>query len=215
MCFSKELSIKSFIFGLISGLLLIFFGNDKSKNTNKAIGIFFIFVSFMQLIEYFIWEDIDCKNGLNKFSFGLGPMLNHLQPIIFFLLCSVFIESSNLFPQEFIIFLIIIYVIYIINKYYDYIINNPNKCVYTNKEGHLDWPWKYNFNYIYFILIELIIFSNYYKNKNLMISFLISYLLLFLSNHKFNKNSGELWCFMVTGIPLINLFLQKILNIDN
>ena len=57
--------------------------------------------------------------------------------------------------------------------------------------------------------------ANFYTNTNLIVSFGISYLLLLVSIFKFNKNIGEFWCLMVTGVPLINLFLQNILKINN
>jgi len=61
MCYSKQLSIKSFLFGIFCGLSLIIFGNKESSETNKVIGLFFIFTSFMQLIDYILWKDINCK----------------------------------------------------------------------------------------------------------------------------------------------------------
>lgn len=215
MCYTKEISIQSFFFGLLCGLSLIKFGNKESSKTNKVIGLFYIFVSFMQLIEYFLWKDINCKTGLNKIGFTLGPIFNHLQPIILFILCMIFIKSSNIIPKTFFIFLIILYLIYIIKKYIDYILNNSDQCVQPNETGHLEWIWKYNFNYIFYFLINLLVLINYYKNKNITITLIISYILLFISINKFNKNIGELWCFMVTGIPLIHLFLQKVLKINN
>ena len=48
-----------------------------------------------------------------------------------------------------------------------------------------------------------------------MISFGISYLLLIVSIFNFNQNVGEFWCLMVTGVPLINLFMENVLNINN
>lgn len=215
MCFSKQLSIKSFLFGLFCGLSLIIFGNKESSKTNKAIGLFFIFVSFMQLIEYFIWKDINIETGFNRLGFILGPIFNHLQPIILFILCTIFIKSSNLIPKKIMIFFIILYFIYIVKKYYDYILDNPNQFIQTNETGHLDWPWKYNFNYTFYFIINLIIIINFYKNKNVFAILIFVNILLFISNNKFKKNIGELWCFMVIGSPLVALFLQKILKINN
>ena len=42
-----------------------------------------------------------------------------------------------------------------------------------------------------------------------------SYLLLFISILEFKQNIGELWCLMVTGVPFVNLFIQKVFNINN
>ena len=215
MCFSKELSMKSFIFGLLSSLLLIIFGNKESENTNIVIGLFFIFVSLMQLIEYLIWKDLNCNKGLNNISFILGPILNHIQPIVLFVLCNIYIKSNNIIPIKLIYLLIIIYLIYVIDKFYNYIKDNKNKCIQINNSGHLDWTWKYNFNYIFYFIIEIIILINYTNNFNINISFILGYILLFISIFKFNKNIGELWCFMVSGIPLINLIVQKSFNINN
>jgi hypothetical protein len=169
----------------------------------------------MQLIDYLLWKDINCKTGLNKLGFLLGPIFNHLQPIILFILCNKFLKSSNVIPNNFFIFIIILYLIYIVKKYYDYILDNPKQCIQTNDTGHLNWSWKNNFNYIYYLFIILLILINYYKNKNLTITLLFVHLLLIISINKFNKNIGELWCFMAVSCPLVALFLQKILNINN
>lgn len=215
MCYSKQLSIKSFLFGIICCLSLIIFGNKESSETNKVIGLFFIFTSFMQLIDYILWKDINCKTGLNKLGFIIGPIFNHLQPIVLFILCTIFLKSSNIIPMEIFIFIVILYLIYVIKKYYQYILDNPIQCVQTNETGHLNWIWKNNFNYIFYFLIYFLVFINYYKNKNLTILLLFVHLLLIISINKFNKNIGELWCFMSTGTPLLALFLQKILNVNN
>ncbi len=53
MCYSKNLSLTSFLFGIISSILLIKYGNIESKNTNLAIGSFFIFVSFNAIYRIF------------------------------------------------------------------------------------------------------------------------------------------------------------------
>ena len=69
MCYSKDLSLASLSFGIIASLSLIYFGNNQSSSTNKSIGYFFLFVTLMQLVEYFLWIDIDCSNGFNKLDF--------------------------------------------------------------------------------------------------------------------------------------------------
>ena len=72
MCYSRDLSLSSLLFGIFSSFTLIYLGNKESSSTNKAIGYYFLFVSFMQLVEYFIWIDIDCDNGFNKAGALLG-----------------------------------------------------------------------------------------------------------------------------------------------
>jgi hypothetical protein len=89
MCFSKALSMKSFIFGMVGSIMLMLFGNMKYKQSNYVIGLMFIFVSFMQLIEYMIWSDMECNKGLNIFASYIGPLFNHLQPVLLFILIQV------------------------------------------------------------------------------------------------------------------------------
>jgi hypothetical protein len=215
MCYSKKLSLTSLLFGIFSSILLIIFGNKISRNTNYAIGIYFIYVSLMQFIEYLMWSDIKCENNLNKIASLLGPLLNHFQPIIILLLQYLFIKSNKIIPVNLLIIINIIYILYIIYKYYIYISNKNNLCTKVNSDNHLDWNWKYDFNYNYYFIIYFINIINFYNNKNIIITIIFGYLLLFISINNFNKNVGEFWCLMVTCVPLINLFAQKVFNINN
>ena len=92
MCYTKELSMSSFIFGIITSILLIKYGDEKYKSENKAIGIFFIYISFAQLIEYLIWSDLECKTGSNKFASQVGPLLINLQPVVFYSIFSYYVQ---------------------------------------------------------------------------------------------------------------------------
>jgi hypothetical protein len=215
MCYSKNLSLTSFLFGIISSILLIKYGNIESKNTNLAIASFFIFVSLMQFIEYLMWSDIKCENGLNKMASVFGPLLNQLQPIMIVIVSLVFLKSTNVISNNFLIFSNLTYLIYVIYKYLNFIENPNNLCTQTNLDGHLSWKWISNFNYNYYHLIVFINLINYYNNKNFIGAKIITYIMFLISYYKFNNNIGEFWCLMVTGIPLFNLGFQKILNLNN
>jgi hypothetical protein len=215
MCYSKELSLMSLKFGILASVTLLYFGNKESIPTNKTISYFYLFVSLMQLVEYFLWIDINCKNGYNKLGAIIGPILNHLQPVVMLLLSSRYLVSTKVIENNILLFLNIIYLIYVYNKYIKYLSNKDNLCVKTNECNHLDWTWKKDFNYIYYFIISFVNIINYYNNINLMISFSLSYLLLLISMFKFQKNIGEFWCLMVTGIPFINIIIQKLFNSNN
>lgn len=172
-----------------------------------------MFVSFMQLIEYYIWTDLKCKTGYNKFSAYIGPIFNHLQPVILLLLANKYIQSNNLINNNVIITLNLIYIIYLLHKYIKYVNNQDNLCIKLNDENHINWSWKNDFNYNIFFIIELINLVNYSNNSNLLISISFSYLLLYISINKYKKNIGEFWCLMVTGVPFVNLFIQNMFNI--
>lgn len=223
MCYSKELSLTSLMFGVFASLVLIYYGSKENSATNKTIGIFFLFVSLMQLVEYFLWIDIECKTGYNQLGATIGPLLNHLQPVVLLAVASHYLESTNVIQNSVLIPLNIIYLIYVYRKYIKYVSNKDNLCVKTNQcngetktcDEHLDWTWKKDFNYIFYFIINFINIANFYNNTNLVVSFGLSYLLLLVSIFKFQKNIGEFWCLMVTGIPLVNVFMQHALNINN
>jgi hypothetical protein len=215
MCYSEELSLTSLSFGLFASLMLLGFGNKESEKSNKAIGYFFMFVTLMQLVEYFLWIDQDCVIGYNYVGSAIGPILNNLQPVVMLLFATKFMESADVIPENRLIFANGLYLMYIIYKYIEYASKPSNLCVETNDDNHLDWTWKANFDYIFYFIISFINAVNFYKNTNFVIAMIIGYLFLVISIFKFDKNIGEFWCLMVTGVPLISLFLQKTLYIDN
>ena len=64
-------------------------------NDYKVIGLIFIFFSLMQGIEYLLWSHQECDE-YNKMISTLGMVLNHLQPIVLFILLYIYITKNNL-----------------------------------------------------------------------------------------------------------------------
>ena len=208
MCFTRELSLKSFIVGIGSSLALIFFGNNKFKNVNLFIGLFFLFVSAMQLIDFMIWSDLKCKNKLNKIASIVGPLLNHLQPVVFVVLASYFVRANPIVPNKILIVANLLYCVYVADRYKNYL-QKEDMCTHTNDENHLDWKWKYNFNYILcFYSVSLLNYANFVHDINILIVLVFSYLLLILPNLIWVNNVGEVWCLLVTCAPLVPLLFQ-------
>ena len=58
MCYNKDVSIYTYIIGLVSSYLLL----TNEKKSLKIIGCFFIVVIQMQLVEYFLWNNIKCNS---------------------------------------------------------------------------------------------------------------------------------------------------------
>ena len=63
MCFNYKASLFAFSIGIIFSILLIYCGNPKYSLENKISGIFFIFISFIQFMDFLLW--IDIKNNRN------------------------------------------------------------------------------------------------------------------------------------------------------
>ena len=194
--------------------MLILFGDYHNYNTNLAIGYYFIYVSLMQLVEYFIWSDIECKNGLNKLGCIIGPLLNHFQPMIILILSKIYLQSNNIINDNILYTINILYIIYVLYIYFA-IYMKQKLCTKINKYKHLDWIWKYSFNYYIYWIILLINLFNYLDNEYIVITLFISTILFIISYNNYHLNIDELWCLMVTSVPLIILFIQKIFYFVN
>jgi hypothetical protein len=166
MCVNAEVSLLSFIIGVISSVCLIYYGNKKFAKENLSIGIFFIYVSVIQLLEYFIWIDLDNKKGLNKIISIIFPVIIFSQPFIFYIIKSHIFNKNILWIN----LLIIFYIFIGIFKYKSYL---ENETLITNvKNKYLFWKWnKYNIIYLYEIIfiISVFIYSNLYYSLLLLI----------------------------------------------
>ena len=109
MCISARASVFSFLTNLFSCGALLKFGRKELYFYNLLFVIVLMFVSLMQLVDLGIWLDLDCKKGTNKIGSFLGPILNHLQPLVLFTATYMLLNytkvgkefyTNNLKPQE-------------------------------------------------------------------------------------------------------------------
>ena len=206
MCFNYKVSLLTFFTGIIFSLLLIKYGNKKYEKENLTTGIFFIFISFIQFMDFIFWIDLDNKKGLNKIFTITGPILNIGQPLILYIIKLIVYN-----PIKYNIFYVLInfvYLIVFIIFYYNFILNNYTNLITTNINGHIKWKW-YDIKYYYidiFYLILLFLNIFYLFNfKYALILFIIIYFFLLLSYKLFYYHIGELWCFYGCFIPLLFL----------
>lgn len=199
MCISKNLSLVSFTVAIVSSTLLLKFGNASE---NRVIAYYMMFVGLMQLVDYGAWTDLACTSGSNRISSILGPILNHIQPLLFLGLAYYYLKSSSIIPDKLLVALGIIYGGYMIYKYIQYL-QYDKLCIGKDSLNHLVWHWAHNYNYWGYHLLFLLGIINFYKYNGLLVFYMAAYLLYRLSI------SGEIWCFLVTGIPFLNLLVQK------
>ena len=204
MCFNDKVSLFTFSIGIIFSILLIQKGNEKYSLENKVSGIFFMFISLIQFMDFLFWSDIHNTFGINKITTIIGPILNVCQPTILYLIKYFYFQPDVLSFKHFnfpIAILNVLYFGYFISTYTNFLTNE--KLLTTVKNGHLKWPWiKYQNPNYYLILFAINIF--YLFNFNYAVTlFFITYLFLFLSTTFFKYNAGELWCFFGSFIPLI------------
>lgn len=212
MCYSAEISLGTFIAGFIGSCLLLF---DDSK-FYKLVGLFFGFVSFMQLIEYLLWKHQNCDNYHKTLSI-IGMILNHLQPVVLGIITWLFYRTNG----HIIMAIIAAYLSVIIPYSLNYVRETNLHCTTpTSGNPHLIWNWNnkidsgiiaYSIFLFTFIIIALV-GINPLRNG---IQFSIGAFLTFgLSILIYDRSViGSLWCFWVVFIPAILLLKNRIYSI--
>ena len=78
MCYSVEASLGAFLFALVLSYSLY----KRNKGNDRSIAILMFGISIMQIAEFFMHLDPDCKSNMNKYSsmFGLFVLLM-IQPL--------------------------------------------------------------------------------------------------------------------------------------
>jgi hypothetical protein len=207
MCFNYKVSLFTFLIGTIFSILLIVYGNAKYKLENKTSGIFFIFISLIQFMDFLFWIDLKNKYGINKITTILGPILNVCQPTIMYIIKYLYYKPDVFTFQNYnlpVLVLNILYLIYFIKTYIQFL--TKEKLITSTKNGHLSWPWlKYSNPQFYLILFAINMFY-LFNFKYALVLFVITYFFLFISAKYFNYSTGELWCFFGSFIPLLMFF---------
>lgn len=221
MCYTKQASITAFTVGSLSSLALIFFGDPKYQEQNIMIGVLFLFVSFMQLFDYMMYVDPECKIGWNKIAGYLGPLFNSVQPLILFIFI-LYLRPKQTIGYQSVVFINLVYLFLVLILYWQYLktqdesigLNHNQICSYEIN-GRLSWSWyNYNFktlwNIFYFVaLFGNIIFLYQYNLKYIMIAAVIGIVFLVISYLNYRHHIGEFWCWFVNITPLIILLIQK------
>jgi hypothetical protein len=209
MCWNKDISINTFVFACFS-LIFIYLSNTYTKYKlvefkNPILYLFLFSVAIMQLIEYFLWKNLN-NMSMNILLSKIGSYVIFIQPFIIMSMIPI-LNIRYLLMFIYTIFNII---------YYNYkLLYNPIHFYTTiGKNGHLSWEWINLKGYetiFYFIYLTLSIIA-LLSIDNLVISLFII-LLLFLSlYYYFNYNTfGTMWCWATNFILLY--FIIKILII--
>lgn len=223
MCFNYKVSLLTFFIGITFSTILFKYGNIKYSSENQITSIFLVFISLIQLMDFFFWIDIKNNYGLNKIITIFGPILNVCQPIIFYLIKYFYYKPDIFSLQNFnlpVAILNLFYLIYFIIIYIKFLSNE--KLITSTNHNHLEWPWiKYSNSLYYLILLAINIFY-LFPLKYALVLFLVTYFFLLISVKYFFYNAGELWCFFGAFIPLImyllSFYIDKIflfLNVKN
>ena len=198
MCFSKEVSLATFIMGLFTSYLCLTVGTPEYN----VIGFFFGFVILMQGIEYILWKHQLC-DSLNKNVSLFGMILNHLQPVILFILLAVYLKTDNID-----LFVLGLYLLVIIPYSIQFL--RDKNCTVKNDKDHLVWKWnqmnKGAFVYIIFLLALCVMGRHVNKTFSIitLASFVISYFI-----YRRDDVIGAMWCFFAVFAPLFYYIKHK------
>ena len=210
MCFNAKTSLFTFLTGIISSILLIYYGNKKYKTENTVFGLFFIFISFMQFFDLMFWTDLKNKKNINKIATSIAPLFNLGQPLFLYFLKILFYKHDYYSNTNIGFSLInIIYFGYIIFNYSKFI--SENNLITCLDKSHLKWEWLKYFNPFLYLILLLLNFFYLSNFKYSLMSFIISAISLILSYKYFNYHIGEIWCFFGVFIPIFILLCSYLI----
>lgn len=206
MCFSKEVSLSTFLIGV--GLsLYIFFG--LGSPTDKIVSGFFGYVSLMQGIEYLLWDHQTCDNYHKSVSYT-GMWLNHLQPIVLGILILIYGPADM---RSRVLTIMGVYIATIVPFSLQYENIGDMLCTTPKKDNpHLAWNWNtmpHQFNmYLIFVgaIMALFIFGMP-KNGVVMAAFTVSSLIVSLLVYP-RESIGAIWCVYAAFAPLVYMFFK-------
>lgn len=199
MCWNEHVSLNTFLFSSFVLLLILYnntYTNYKIKFFNSAWNyIFFISFISMQLIEFFIWRNIN--NTFYNIVFStMAAILIFIQPIITLMLLPNISLRNNL---------LLAYLIFFIPYFTYKFITNNMKSQISNK-GHLEWLFFDTNMLLFSVWLFFFLFSFFYTRS---IGGLIFGIILFcISSYNYYKDKtiGSMWCWIVNSIMIYYAF---------
>lgn len=197
MCWNKDVSINTFLFSFL-GLLFIYYANTYTKYktaffTNIYTYLFIISFSSMQLLEYFIWKNIN-NQVMNTFLSKIGLFIIFVQPLFAIMMTIDDITKRNI---------VLFFYFTIMGSFLTYkkLFNPISFKTTIAKNGHLMWNW-FNFNGFenIIIFIWLFFFFGFWSYKYVLFQLILLFICLI---RYFNEGTfGSMWCWFVNFFML-------------
>lgn len=195
MCWNEDISLNTFLFSSFV-LLLILYNNTYTKYkitdfNNVWHYIFYISFISMQLIEFFIWRNID-NNFYNHIFSTMAAILLFIQPLISLMLLPNISLRNNLLAAYSVLFI----------PYFTYkCITNNMKSQISNK-GHLMWLFFDTNMLLFFGWLFFFLFSFIYTHSIRTVIFGIVLFAMSYYNYYNDKTIGSMWCWVVNSIMI-------------
>lgn len=198
MCWNAEISLNTFLFSSAI-LILIIYNNTYTQYkvnffNNIYAYLFLLSFIFMQLVEFFLWKNINNKK-INHVLSVLGALLLFLQPAF-----SLMLISNGKLRN----ILLLIYVIPAIT-FFIYLFVTVYFYTTISQKNHLVWHWgPNNYGYILFaIWLFFLVFSFFYEKQYLYIGFGLVFLILAFVIYNNDGSAKSIWCWSINIIMFI------------
>jgi len=199
MCFSENISLFAFTIGVIGSILVVSLG----KIHDKIWGYWFLFLSLMQMIDFFLWRNQTCDNN-NYIISILGIIFNNLQPIVLGIL--ILVINTKLSYQDINTILCILFVYLCVIVPYSWQCIVKTQCTLKNHNNHMDWKWNFMEYWIivYFVYLMTCFLLFYWFVPVYGYLFAYGTLFTFIISYIFySKEVGNMWCFFTIFLPII------------
>lgn len=200
MCWNKEISLNTFVFSSFV-LGLIIYNNTYTQYkivdvNNIWVYLFLISFILMQLIEFFIWRNVN-NPIYNKLFTIMATLLLLVQPIA----TNMLITNKSV--QRGMLFLYLICIIPF--AIYRFMTKNINSTV--SKMGHLQWNSLLDNNNTWdriVLIIWLLFFLGplFYERQFFGFLFGLLTLLVIIYNYYKDHTIGSMWCWVVNSLML-------------
>jgi hypothetical protein len=192
MCWNEHVSLNTFLVSFCT-LCLVYYNNHYTKYKialfdNEWMYVLLLLAFSMQLIEFFIWRNINNKFYNSIFTMS-ALILLFLQPI-----ASLMLLSNHLLRNM----LVMLYTLFG-GIYLAYIIYTKKFASTISKSGHLDWNM-HNNNIYFCIWLGFLLFSLFYENH--IVYSLLGIITLSIFLYKEYSSSGSMWCWFINSISI-------------
>ena len=198
MCWNKEISLNTFLFSSFVLILIIYnnaYTQYKIKELNN-IWVYLFFASFIliQLIEYFIWVNIN-EPLYNKFFTIIASLLLLLQPVA----SGMLITNNNVRSN----FLRLYLLLGIPSTIYRIMTKNIHSSVSPSK--HLAWNLGIFNNSVlnkisFMVWFAFFLFPLFYEGNNFGFLFGLLTFITIMYNYYKDETAGSMWCWIVNSI---------------
>ena len=194
MCWNAAVSLNTFLFSSFV-LVLIIYNNSYTKYKIQELNsvwkyIFIASFVLMQLIEFFIWRNLNNPFYNNLFS-TIGLVLLHMQPV-----ASIMIITNTHLRNILLLSYSILAIPYLI---YKLITQNIRSVKSTN--GHLSWKFDIH-NVVFIIWLMFFLFSFVYERKWYLILFALVTLMIAYINYINHNTMASMWCWFINSFMI-------------